>query len=87
MTKIVDNKIVRDRMAHRPTTPAAGRGFATYGHDRVTLHLKHFECAEAPNAYRRGGHLEERAFARRAISPAACSGNGNTELTLISQST
>ena len=42
MTKMVDNKIVRDRIAHRPTTPAAGRGFATYRHDRVTLHLKHF---------------------------------------------
>jgi hypothetical protein len=28
-----------------------------------------------------------RAIARRAISEGACSGNGNTELTLISQST
>ncbi|SDT01208.1 hypothetical protein [Bradyrhizobium canariense] len=38
-----------------PTTPAAGHYFATYRHDRVTLHFEHFHCGEAPNTYCRGG--------------------------------
>jgi hypothetical protein len=42
-------------LAMCPTTPAAGHYFATYLHDRVTLHFEHLHCGEPPNAYCRRG--------------------------------
>ena len=41
-------------LAMCPTVPSAGHYFATYGHDRVTLHLEHFHCGNGANAYCHG---------------------------------
>jgi hypothetical protein len=44
------------------TEPSAGHYFATYGHDRVTLHYEHIHCGQGASAYCKGSQCLHQVY-------------------------